>query len=45
MVDHIQAIKAEIGDAQAIHDLISALKMGDTPKPPLKGLIALDGHV
>jgi hypothetical protein len=34
----LEAVKAEIGDAQAIHDQISVLKMGDTPNPPLKGL-------
>jgi hypothetical protein len=33
MVDQLRAVKAEIGDAQAIHDLILALKIGGTPFP------------
>jgi hypothetical protein len=38
MVDQLRAVKAEIGDAQAIHDLISGIEDGGSaPKPPLKG--------
>jgi hypothetical protein len=36
MVDQLRAVKAEIGDAQAIHDLIFGIENGGHPHTPAK---------